>query len=172
MSLTDLDAVVCGAGPGPFTGLRVGMITAAALGSALGVDVHPVPTHAALARSGSVADVLAVTDARRREVYAGVVVGGVVRHGPVVARPDDLVAALTDGGLLDGVTAVVGDAAGLVAPHVGLPAAPPAGPSPAGLVAAAAADLLAGRRPGPLRPLYLRRPDAVPPGAPKAVSRP
>jgi hypothetical protein len=45
------------------------------------------------------------------------------------------------------------------------------GPSPEGLVAVAAPALRAGDAPGPLVPLYLRRPDAVPPGAPKTVTR-
>jgi len=47
----------------------------------------------------------------------------------------------------------------------------PAGPSPAGLVAVAAEALRSGAAPEPLEPLYLRRPDAVPPGQRKAVSR-
>ena len=42
VALAELAAVVTGAGPGPFTGLRVGMVTAAALGDALGVPVHGV----------------------------------------------------------------------------------------------------------------------------------
>ena len=42
VALPDVDAVVVGIGPGPFTGLRVGMVTAAALGDALGVPVHGV----------------------------------------------------------------------------------------------------------------------------------
>src|SRR5271155_3961351 len=41
-SMADLDAVVVGCGPGPFTGLRVGMATAAAFGHALGISVHGV----------------------------------------------------------------------------------------------------------------------------------
>ena len=41
-TLRDLDAVVVGLGPGPFTGLRVGIATAAALGDGLGVPVHGV----------------------------------------------------------------------------------------------------------------------------------
>lgn len=185
-TLPDLDAVVCGVGPGPFTGLRVGMVTASALGDALGLPVHGVCTHDALGLAAR-GRVLAVTDARRREVYWTVSVDGVRTAGPGVARPDDLAADLRrphpgttfdgttfDGTGLDGTTldVVVGDAAGTLGALTGVPARPPAGPSAELLAAVAADDLRAGRAPAPLRPLYLRRPDAVPPGAPKTVSRP
>ena len=50
VALADLDAVVTGVGPGPFTGLRVGMVTAAALGDALGIPVHGVCSLDAIAR--------------------------------------------------------------------------------------------------------------------------
>jgi tRNA threonylcarbamoyl adenosine modification protein YeaZ len=157
----DLDAVVVGLGPGPFTGLRVGLVTAAATGDALGLPVHGVPTHDAVA-AGVPGRVLVVTDARRREVYWSLVVDGVRTHGPEVIAPALL--AERDLGRLD---AVLGDAADRVG---GEPAALP-GPSPEGLVAVAAPALRAGDVPGPLVPLYLRRPDAVPPGAPKTVTR-
>jgi hypothetical protein len=65
----------------------------------------------------------------------------------------------------------VGDAAGQIAAgQIGAEAEVP-GPTPAGLVAVAAPALRAGATPAPLAPLYLRRPDAVPPGAPKTVTR-
>src|SRR5690242_20931894 len=67
IALADLSAVVTGAGPGPFTGLRVGMVTAAALGDALGLPVHGVCSLEAIAHG--LGAVLVVTDARRREVY-------------------------------------------------------------------------------------------------------
>ncbi|MHC1562909.1 tRNA (adenosine(37)-N6)-threonylcarbamoyltransferase complex dimerization subunit type 1 TsaB [Actinomycetospora sp. C-140] len=164
----DLDAVVAGVGPGPFTGLRVGLVTAAAMGDALGIPVHGVPTHDALA-VGTAGAVLVVTDARRREVYWSLLTDGVRTHGPEVVRPDELAARIGPGGDLAAegrVEAVLGDAAEKVG---AAPATP--GPTPAGLVAVAAPALRAGDVPGPLVPLYLRRPDAVPPGAPKAVTR-
>lgn len=176
----DLDAVVCGVGPGPFTGLRVGLMTAAALGDALDRPVHGVGTHDALARARPEGGVLTVTDARRREVYwtATARVGPLDTtaprtHGPRVSTPAALAAALTDDPDLRGIRTAVGDAAATMAALVDdLVVDGPTGPSPAGLVAVAASDLLVGRTPAPLVPLYLRRPDAVPPGAPKAVSRP
>ena len=61
-------------------------------------------------------------------------------------------------------------AAGGSAALVGLPARPPESPSPTGLVTVAASVLRAGTTPDPLVPLYLRRPDAMEPGARKRVS--
>jgi tRNA threonylcarbamoyl adenosine modification protein YeaZ len=173
VALRELDAVVVGTGPGPFTGLRVGLVTAAALGDALGVPVHGVCSLDAIAadvvhsRPGEFP--LVVTDARRREVYwAAYDPTGRRVDGPHVTAPADLVARLgvQRGPARLGVTV----AAGASAAVTGLPATGPAAPSPAGLVSVAAAALRAGRAPGPLEPLYLRRPDAVEPGARKPVS--
>ncbi|MDD7917882.1 tRNA (adenosine(37)-N6)-threonylcarbamoyltransferase complex dimerization subunit type 1 TsaB [Actinomycetospora callitridis] len=177
----DLDAVVAGLGPGPFTGLRVGLVTAAAMGDALGIPVHGVGTHDAMAAdlpgrvlsegSGSPIGVLppplrvlVVTDARRREVYWSLVVDGVRTHGPEVVAPAVLAERLEND--LGPVDRIVGDAAAQIGAEVEVP-----GPTPAGLVAVAAAALRTGTTPAPLAPLYLRRPDAVPPGAPKTVTR-
>lgn len=158
----DLDAVVVGIGPGPFTGLRVGMVTAAALGDALGVPVHGVGTLDAIAHDAGPGRVVVVTDARRREVYWAAYADGVRFAGPHVQAPAPLVARLGE----LGVTAAAGASAQLT----GLPDRTPATPAPAGLVAVAASALLAGTAPEPLQPLYLRRPDAVPPAARKRVS--
>ena len=134
LSMADIDAVAVGCGPGPFTGLRVGMATAAALGHALDVPVHPVCTLDAIAADGAAGgDELVVTDARRREVYWARYRDGVRVEGPAVAAPAD----------------VPGAAEAL--------AAGPRYPSSLGLVAAVA-DF--GADPEPLVPLYLRRPDA------------
>jgi tRNA threonylcarbamoyl adenosine modification protein YeaZ len=164
VSMRDLDAVVCGAGPGPFTGLRVGMVTAAALGDALSIPVYPVCSLDAIAhRSGPGSPLLVITDARRREVYwACYDSSGARVDGPHVNRPADLPLA--------GVSRVVGGSA-----TMGLPAAPgcqsePCHPVPAALVAVAAAALRGHAPPGPLTPLYLRRPDALEPGPAKRVT--
>jgi tRNA threonylcarbamoyl adenosine modification protein YeaZ len=188
VALRDVDAVVTGTGPGPFTGLRVGMVTAAALGDALGVPVHGVCSLDAIAADASRGatlggPLLVVTDARRREVYWALYAAlhdaalhdadlrDSVRHdaasridGPHVEAP----AALADRVAELGAVAAAGGSAGLL----GLPVREPASPSPAGLVAVAAAALRSGAVPGPLEPLYLRRPDAVEPQARKPVSSP
>jgi tRNA threonylcarbamoyl adenosine modification protein YeaZ len=162
VALRDADAVVVGAGPGPFTGLRVGMVTAAALGDALDLPVHGVGTLDAIARDAGPGVRLAVTDARRREVYwAAFAEDGTRLTGPHVDPPAVLRERVAD---LGAVAAAGGSAA-----ESGLPVRPPAVPSVAALVAVAAEALRAGADPGPLEPLYLRRPDAVEPGARKRV---
>lgn len=160
LTFADLNAIVVGCGPGPFTGLRVGMATASALGQALGIPVHGVCTHDAVA-ADRYGDVLVVTDARRREVYWARYNDGARIEGPEVCKPADLPVKQVDvlsvpDNLAEQVTVV----AGTVAYHA---------PTPAGLVAVA--DLNA--TPEPLVPLYLRRPDAVPPKqAPKSPALP
>ena len=169
-TVRDLDAVVVGIGPGPFTGLRVGMVTGAALGDALHIPVHGVPGHDAVARSlhPLPGELLVVTDARRREVY----VSGYRADGRRVLGPDVVVPAavpelLAERGLTPGHVTGAG-AALLVDPELNV--LPPPADAPAlGLVEAAATPLLTGAQPGPLVPLYLRRPDATVPGARKSV---
>ncbi|OJZ66219.1 tRNA (adenosine(37)-N6)-threonylcarbamoyltransferase complex dimerization subunit type 1 TsaB [Mycolicibacterium diernhoferi] len=142
----DLDAVVVGCGPGPFTGLRVGMATAAAYGQALGIPVHGVCTLDAIGGSTD-GEVLVVTDARRREVYWARYRDGVRSAGPEVDAPADV-----DAG---GAQRVAGSPT--LGATFGLPVIGPEYPSAAELVAAVA-DWSA--EPEPLVPLYLRRPDA------------
>ncbi len=142
---SDLGAVIVGCGPGPFTGLRVGMATAAGFGDALGIEVHGVCSLDAIA-AGSAGDVVVVTDARRREVYWARYADGVRTEGPGVCRPVELG--------LDGPHA---PASGVDA--VGARVIADIAPTPSTLVAVGAP--LIGTPPAPLVPLYLRRPDAV-----------
>jgi tRNA threonylcarbamoyl adenosine modification protein YeaZ len=137
LTVNDLGAVVVGCGPGPFTGLRVGMATAAAYGHALGIPVHGVCSLDAIGieSAGTTSDVLVVTDARRREVYWARYRDGVRVEGPAVNTPADVPGA--EDALLRA----------------------PVYPTVAGLVRAVA-DWTA--EPAPLIPLYLRRPDAKP----------
>ena len=89
-------AVVVGCGPGPFTGLRVGMATAAAYGHALGIPVHGVCSLDAIGIDAA-GDLLVVTDARRREVYWARYRDGVRVEGPAVDAPADVPGAATTG---------------------------------------------------------------------------
>lgn len=146
LRMADLDAVVVGCGPGPFTGLRVGMATAAAYGHALGVPVHGVCSLDAIGVL-TTGEVLVATDARRREVYWARYRDGVRVEGPEVGAAADIAV-----GAADRVAGPPEVAAGF-----GLPGIEPHYPTAAGLVAAVG-DWAA--EPGPLLPLYLRRPDA------------
>ncbi|RMI08854.1 tRNA (adenosine(37)-N6)-threonylcarbamoyltransferase complex dimerization subunit type 1 TsaB [Cellulomonas triticagri] len=174
---TALTAVVVGTGPAPFTGLRVGLVTARTLGLALGIPVHGVSSLDALALAAAPeasdgADLLVVTDARRKEVYwaryRAVVGAGTAPSVEVVDGPGvDTPAAVAATGL-DGVR-LVGPGAALY-PDL-LPPVPgtPEQVDPADLARVALARLAVGG-PGlvlPTEPLYLRRPDAVPPAAAK-----
>ena len=146
LTLAAMDAVVVGCGPGPFTGLRVGMATAAALGHALGVGVHGVCSLDAIG-SQTRGEVLVVTDARRREVYWARYTDGVRTDGPGVAAAADIPVGAAE--------QVAGSPAQCAL--FDLPRTEPALPVPAGLLGVVtdwdrAAD--------PLVPLYLRRPDA------------
>jgi len=146
LRMSDLDAVVVGCGPGPFTGLRVGMASAAAYGHALGIPVHGVCSLDGIGAGGA-GEVLVVTDARRREVYWARYRDGVRVEEPQVGPAADLE-----------VGAAVGVAGSPEHAKVfGLPVLPPDRPSVAGLIAAVG-DWES--EPQPLVPLYLRRPDA------------
>ncbi|NIH82628.1 tRNA (adenosine(37)-N6)-threonylcarbamoyltransferase complex dimerization subunit type 1 TsaB [Amycolatopsis viridis] len=160
-AVTDVAAIVVGAGPGPFTGLRAGLATAAALGHALGVPVHPVCSLDAIARQVTVDEPFhVVTDARRREVYwAAYAADGTRTDGPHVQAPAEL-----------SFSVAAGDGARRYAEQLGARVVEPYYPSTAGLVEAARDALLGGAEPAPLTPLYLRRPDAVEPGARKRVT--
>ncbi|VBA35252.1 tRNA (adenosine(37)-N6)-threonylcarbamoyltransferase complex dimerization subunit type 1 TsaB [Mycobacterium attenuatum] len=148
LSMADLDAVVVGCGPGPFTGLRAGMATAAAYGHALGIPVYGVCSLDAIGGQ-TAGDTLVVTDARRREVYWARYRDGVRAAGPAVNAPADV-----DPGPARTVAGSPQHAA-----LFDLPRCEPVYPTPAGLVAAVNewSD-----PPPPLVALYLRRPDAKP----------
>jgi tRNA threonylcarbamoyl adenosine modification protein YeaZ len=158
----DLAAVVAGVGPGPFTGLRVGLVTAAALGQTLDVPTYGVCSLDGLG-FGLDGTVLVATDARRREVYWALYRDGVRLAGPAVDRPDSVV---TDADY------AVGEGAHRYAELLGLPVRDePRYPSPLWLAALAADRVRAGKPSEPLTPLYLRRPDAVAAGSRKPVTR-
>lgn len=166
VTLRDLDAIVCGVGPGPFTGLRAGMATAASLAHALGIPAHPVCSLDAIAAdvAPGEAPFLVLTDARRREVYWAAYAADSIRtDGPHVQRPADFETT---------IKVAAGDGALLYADALGVQPIEPRFPSPLGLVKAAREALQSGNEPAPLTPLYLRRPDAVEPAARKKVTTP
>lgn len=156
----DIGAVVAGDGPGPYTSLRIGLVTAAAFADAVGAPTYGVCSLDAVPAPGA----LVVTDARRHEVYwARYDARGERVDGPHVARAADVP--------LDGVTAVAGAGVELYpdAPLARLARLPARYPDVATL-AARAGDRVRGRSPSEvLTPRYLRHADAVVPGAPKTV---
>jgi tRNA threonylcarbamoyladenosine biosynthesis protein TsaB len=102
--LDAVELIVAGTGPGTFTGLRIGLATARALGFALGIPVRGVSTLAALRHPAGV-DVACI-DARRGEVFCA---GAGLE--PQALRPEALAAALPAGAV------VVGDDSSLHVPH-------------------------------------------------------
>jgi len=162
-ALGDLDGIAVGVGPGAFTGLRVGLMTARALGMTLAVPVHGVMTLDALAFEAQLPEPFAVvTDARRREVFwARYNADGSRSAGPSVDAPGTVVDEV---GHLPCVGAGATPFAELFDDVRGpdLPSA-----SALGLLAS---SLLANGKPLlPPDPLYLRRPDVTPAGAAKSV---
>jgi tRNA threonylcarbamoyladenosine biosynthesis protein TsaB len=161
----DITHVAAGMGPGPFTGLRVGIAAARTFALGRGVPVVPVVSHDAVALELLLHDALAgdleaddpfavVTDARRREfastVYRGLDDDGLPRRlaEPTLIPRDELDARL------DALGALRRDAERI----------------PAGMLAVCAARALAaGRAIGPADALYLRSPDVTVPAGPKKV---
>lgn len=142
VSPRDVTGVVAGMGPGPFTGLRVGIAAARAFAFGTGVPVHPIVSHDAIAYDRRDESVLVVTDARRREVAWSLYAPNMTRvEGPTLADRGE-------------------GFAGVANLHPGVPILDPPTVSAASLALVAELLLTAGRPLEPDEPLYLRAPDA------------
>ena len=178
VTVGQLTGVVAGQGPGPFTGLRVALVSAATMGLALGVPTHGVCSLDGLAVAaarqaglGPGTEFVVATDARRKEVYwARYRHDG--SHPQRVTGPDVGPAGGVD---LAGTAGCVGRGVALY------PDALPQLPGTAELLDPQAADLglvahrelvVDGLTPRPLEPLYLRRPDATVPANPPPANPP
>lgn len=145
-------------GPGSFTGLRVGVAFAKGLASALGVPAVGIGSLEALAAEAP-GLVAAVIDARRDQLYLQVFDDGHALMAPDVLPVGTAAARLAELAMGRALT-LVGSGAPLLAE-----AAPGARIlTPEGCDARAVARLAAGRPAAPIRPLYLRAPDAKLPG--------
>ena len=158
----DLTAIAVGVGPGPFTGLRVGIVTARTLGFVLDIPVYGVCSLDAVAlevvgTSATPGSFLVATDARRKEVYlASYDADGRRLEGPIVTRPAEVA---TD-------APVAGAGPVLYPEHFPHPIAPDR-PSAGWMASGVISELVELIDP---EPLYLRRPDAVAGAARKPVS--
>lgn len=157
-SVHDVTDIAVGVGPGPFTGLRVGLATARVLAAAVDVPVHGVCSLdiIAFAIAPRPSDFVVATDARRKEVYWAEYRGDGTRiSDPEVGPAHDLPRVLPAGGagprLYPDAFAEPLDPEYPYARHL------------AEAVARAAVPV------GPPDPMYLRHADATPPGAPKSV---
>lgn len=168
----DLGAVAVGVGPGPYTGLRVGVVTARVLGSVLGLPVHGVCSLDIMAASvGPGREFLVATDARRKEVYwarydaaSRRLAGPAVSQASSIPEATDLAVAGAGGQLYpEAFAEVIGPAYPDAGTLCGLVARSLTVPSPA-VASSGLPPLLAAE------PLYLRRPDAREPGPPKRVT--
>lgn len=146
VTLRGLQAIVCGVGPGPYTGLRVGVMTASALSHSLGIPAYPVCSLDAIAFDVDADEpFIVLTDARRREVYWASYDASAVRiTGPHVGPVTDIDSGVDRRVEYD---------------H----------PTPSGLAAAAQKELVNGEQPAALAPAYLRRPHVAEPGPVKRV---
>lgn len=149
LTFADLDAVVVGCGPGLFTGLRVGMATAAALGDALHIPVHGVCSLDAIAQRIDAPTALVTIDARRREVFWARYTERTRTQGPEVAAPQ----SLTENADVVNVPKHLSDLIPAQGRRTYLH------PTPAALIACADFQSPA----EPLKALYLRRPDVKEP---------
>ncbi len=151
--------VVAGMGPGPFTGLRIGIAAARAFALGRGIPVIPVPSHLAAALTAIERDAVSgpfaiVTDARRREVAITVFDGTDADGIPLVTVDTRLVPSVDADEHLGGVRRIDVEILSAV-----------------DLARVGARAVAAGRSLTGDEPLYLRHPDVTVPGAPKKVGR-
>lgn len=163
---SSLAAVAAGLGPGPFTGLRVGVVTAASLADALRLPAYGACSLDAIARSHTGQDFLVCTDARRKQVYwARYDATGARVDGPDIATAADLAARFAGH-----VPLVIGAGVALYPQEFSAFQATGEANASATDVARLVATRVRDRAPSEvLEPMYLRRPDASPPGRPKSV---
>lgn len=141
-----ISAVAVGTGPGPFTGLRVGLAFARTFAWANSIPILGVCSLDALAADVALDDFVVVTDARRKEVYWARYIKGIRQGEPQVSKPEEVAA-----------TMVVGEGGFLYSSHFKQPGEPRF--PRAAQVALLAQQAVAQQLPSPIDARYLRHPD-------------
>jgi tRNA threonylcarbamoyl adenosine modification protein YeaZ len=154
LEISEITDVVVGVGPGPFTGLRVGLVTAAVFAHARNIPIHGICSLDAIAFDYAKPCVV-VTDARRKELYWARYEDKRIGE-PQVSKPEDLIAQFPN-------TEFVGPGAQIYPDVISGKVLELKAGSLAKLFAAGTAQLV------DVSPMYLRKPDAVEPTTRKSV---
>ena len=154
LEISDITEVVVGVGPGPFTGLRVGLVTAEVFAHARNIPIHGICSLDAIAFDYAKPCVV-VTDARRKELYWARYDGKRIGE-PQVSKPEELLAQFPD-------SEFVGPGSQLYPDFISGKLLELKAGSLAKLFAAGAAQLV------DVSPMYLRKPDAIEPTTRKSV---
>ena len=154
LEIGEITDVVVGVGPGPFTGLRVGLVTAAVFAHARDIPIHGVCSLDAIAYDYK-KPCIVVTDARRKELYWARYDGNRIGE-PQVSKPEDLLAQFPE-------SEFVGPGAQLYPDVISGKVSELKAGSLAKLFASGSAQLV------DVAPMYLRKPDAVEPTIRKSV---
>ena len=154
LEISEITDVVVGVGPGPFTGLRVGLVTAAVFAHARNIPIHGICSLDAIALDYAQPCVV-VTDARRKELYWARYEDKRIGE-PQVSKPEDLLAQFPDSDF-------VGPGAQLYPDFISGKVSELKAGSLAKLFATGTAQLV------DVSPMYLRKPDAVEPTTRKSV---
>lgn len=155
-SVESITSVVVGVGPGPFTGLRVGITTALTFAHALEIPVHGLCSLDAIGFTRSQESIV-VTDARRKELYWAKYQNGLRVSEPAVNTPREILDLNPNAEFIGTAVSLYPEV--ISGPHVELQAG-----NLANLFARGLAQTL------PITPMYLRKPDAVPPSEQKQVN--
>jgi tRNA threonylcarbamoyl adenosine modification protein YeaZ len=154
LEISEITDVVIGVGPGPFTGLRVGLVTATVFAHAREIPIHGICSLDAIAFDYAKPCVV-VTDARRKELYWARYEGNRISE-PQVSKPEDLFAQFSN-------TEFVGPGAQLYPDSISGSVLELKAGSLAKLFTSGSAQLV------DVSPMYLRKPDAVEPTTRKSV---
>jgi len=152
---TEITTVVVGVGPGPFTGLRVGIASALTFAHALEIPIHGLCSLDAIGFT-KLTECIAITDARRKELYWAKYRNGLRVNEPAVNTPKEILELHPTAEFIGPATELYPEV--LNGQHVELQAG-----NLANLFARGLGQFL------PITPMYLRKPDAVPPTESKKV---